>query len=118
MAESAPAFAQHEDLEVTASGKCRCKITGHEMAMQQGVVEVGRDPAHFPLASARCPAGTLKPRTSGEAGRWPRGHAAGPWHKLCGCKPTNLVTVSCRLSDSKMRRLHGCEMVAGGGRLT
>ena len=134
---SVPAFAQHEDLEVTASGKCRCKITGHEMAMQQGLVEVGRHPAHFAHCEVACNApvpggtGNRKPRTSGEVGCWAR-QASGSWHNLCGCKATTLVTVICRISDVSIgsrkryakryamganltmtRRMHCFSMVAG-----
>ena len=36
-----PSFiAAHPDLEMTESGKCRCKLTGHEMVPQKTVVEV------------------------------------------------------------------------------
>eukprot|EP00961_Rhodomonas_salina_P187944 2536624-Rhodomonas_salina.2 len=42
----------HEDLELLESGKCRCKVTGHEMKPLKDVVEVsagvrGRELAHL-----------------------------------------------------------------------
>jgi hypothetical protein len=33
-------IAAHADLEMTQAGKCRCKVTGHEMVPQKAVVEV------------------------------------------------------------------------------
>ncbi len=38
--------AAHPDLEMLESGKCRCKLTGHEMVPNKDVIEVrDRDPA-------------------------------------------------------------------------
>ena len=33
-------IAEHPDLEMMESGKCRCKRTGHEMLPQKTVIEV------------------------------------------------------------------------------
>jgi hypothetical protein len=41
--------AAHPDLEMLESGKCRCKLTGHEMAPKKEVIEVrDRNPAAPP----------------------------------------------------------------------
>ena len=32
--------AKHQDLELLPSGKCRCKLTGHEMGPVMSLVEV------------------------------------------------------------------------------
>ena len=36
---AAELVAAHADLEMTQTGKCRCKVTGHEMVPQRGVIE-------------------------------------------------------------------------------
>ena len=44
-AGAAELVAAHPDLEMLESGKCRCKLTGHEMAPNKDVVEVCALPA-------------------------------------------------------------------------
>jgi hypothetical protein len=40
--------ASHPDLEMLETGKCRCRLTGHEMATQKDVVEVSGCGRRYP----------------------------------------------------------------------
>lgn len=62
----------HEDLELLESGKCRCKVTGHEMKPLKDVVEVSAG---------------VRGRELVAVASWFAGN--GRWTDFCGCAGTS-----------------------------